>query len=273
MSRHTSMTSIVSLLSVAIVLLLFATAASATPIGDLKTGSTIMLSIGTIAFNPDTSSNPAGPPWNAEVATGTNLTFAGCPGGVLGSLGCLDHGPFSPNEAVKVADGVPIVLSAGLGANNPFLQFAGNGIDHAAVLYTATGLGIGSANTACVGLTIGQSCSPFAGSPLLLINTGTGTIVEFSAFGTVTDGFGTSTWLGQFTVPLGVTPFQLQQFFCPNGTCLPANVITGSLSGDLLASGAPTTVPEPGSLFLLGSALASMAGVATFRGKTRKGGC
>jgi hypothetical protein len=277
----TSMTSIVSLLSVAIVLLLFATAASATPIGDLKLGSggVITLTLGAIAFSPDPSANPPGPPGNAEVATGTSLTFAGCASGVLGSAGCLDSAPFGPNEAVKVANGVPIVFSAGLGANNPFLQFAGNGVTHAAVLYTATDLGAGSANTVCVGVPTGQSCSPFAGSPLLFINTGTGTIIGFSAFGTATDGVGTSTWLGQFTVPFaGETPFQIQEFFCPSGTCLPADFTSGrtltrSLSTDILASSAPTTVPEPGSLFLLGSALASMAGVATFRRENKKGGC
>src|SRR5713101_1062559 len=69
----------------------FGAVASAAVVGDLKTGSagTMTVTLSSVSFNPDPSSTPPGPPWNAEVATATSLTFAGCASGVLGSAGCL----------------------------------------------------------------------------------------------------------------------------------------------------------------------------------------
>src|SRR6202035_3870230 len=146
MRRRALTSSLISVLSAAGVMLLLATSASADVTGNLVTGSggTMTISLTSITFNTDTIANPPGPPWNAEVASGTSLKFAGCPSGVLGSAGCLDAAPFNPNEAVEVANGVPITLGGGLGPNNPFLQFAGNGITHANILYTLTGIGPGS---------------------------------------------------------------------------------------------------------------------------------
>ena len=242
-------------------LLFFVATASAAVIGDLKTGSggTVTVTLSSITFNPDPSSTPAGPPWNGEVANGTNLQFAGCPSGVLGTPGCLQA-----TEGIEIANGVPITLAGGLGPNNPFIQFAGNGVTHATILYTIMQLGPGSANTNCAAaVNVGDSCSVFAGSPIILTKTTSGTSASLPGAGTVTDGAGLSTWVGQFQVPIaGMSPAQIQTFFCPSGTCTGSDfearrALSSSQSGDFLA----TVVPEPGtiSMALIGGGLIAFA--------------
>jgi len=190
----------------------------------------------------------AGPPWNGEVANGTSLMFAGCPSGVLGTAGCLDASPNSPNEAIEFAKNTPI--TGVLAANNPFVQFAGNGTSHANLLFTVTAIGPGSANTNCAGaVNVGDSCSPFPfpGSPLVLTKTAVGTNVSFGMFGTATDGVGSSTWSGQLESPFtGETPAQIQGL-------LATGSVTSSQSGEFVA--ASTTVPEPATISLLGIGL------------------
>jgi PEP-CTERM motif len=251
-------------IALALVSVVFMSAASAAIIGDLKTGSggTVTVTLSSITFNSDPGSNPAGPPWNGEVALGTSLQFFGC-GGVLGTAGCLDAAPFNPNEAIEIANGVSITLSGGLGPNNPFLSFAGNGISHATLLYTVLSLGPGSANLNCAALALGDSCSVFAGSPILLTLNATGTTVTLAATGTATDGHGSSNWLGAFQVPIaGKTPEQILLELCPSGTCGSADFARGttetsSQSGDFVAS----TVPEPGtiSMALIGLGLGALS--------------
>lgn len=235
--------------------------ASATIIGDLKTGSggTVTVSLTSLTFNTDTSSSPPGPPWNAEVASGTDITFAGCPSGVLGTAGCLDSGAFGPNEAIQVSS--PLTSSTPLPIAD-FLTFAGNGVTHASLVYSLTAIGPGSSNTNCQGLTIGESCSVFAGAPLVLTDTASGTEANLSVSGIASDGTSSVAYVGEFQSPIsGMTPGQIQLFFCPSGTCTPADFssgqsITRSQSGDFVAN----VVPEPqttalvlgGLLILLG---------------------
>jgi hypothetical protein len=229
-----------------------ASMASATIIGDLKTGSggTVTVTLTSVTFNTDTSSSPPGPPWNAEVASGTDITFAGCPSGVLGTAGCLDSAPFAPNEAIQVFS--PLTATTALPVAN-FLTFAGNGVSHVALVYSLTGLGPGSTNTNCQGLSIGQSCSVFAGAPLVLTRTASGTEANLSVMGFANDGTGAVPYAGQFQSPIsGMTPGQIQLFFCPSGTCTPADFtsgasITRSQSGDFVAN----VVPEPQTTALL----------------------
>jgi len=98
--------------------------------------------------------------------------------------------------------------------------------------------------------------------------TATGTNVSLTGFGTVTDGFGVSNWIGQFSTPItGQSPRDIQLHFCPSGTCTAqdfANSANGTTSpivkpsgGDFLAS----TVPEPGTtaLTLIGGGLIALA--------------
>ena len=252
-------------IALALVSLIFMMSASASIIGDLKTGSggTVTVSLSSIIFNPDPSADPRGPLFNGQVSNGTDLTFAGCPSGVLGTPGCLDVTPFSPSEAVEIANAVPITFSGGLGPNNPFIQFAGNGITHATLLYTVTQLGPASSNTNCAGLGVGDSCSVFAGSPILLTFTGVGTTVSLAVRGIATDGAGESNWMGVFQVPIAMmTPQDIKMFYCPTGTCTEADFasgksLTSSQAGDFMAS----AVPEPGtvSMALIGLGLSALA--------------
>jgi len=236
--------------------------ASATIIGDLRTGSggTVTVSLTMLTFNPDSSSNPPGPPWNAEVASGTNITFSGCPSGVLGTAGCLDSGAFNPNEAIQVFS--PLSASTVLPVAN-FLTFAGNGTTHVALVYSLTGLGPGSANTNCQGLAIGESCSVFAGAPLVLTRTASGTEANLSVSGFANDGTGPVAYMGEFQSPIsGMTPGQLQLMFCPSGTCTPADFnsgvsVTRSQSGDFVAF----VVPEPQTTALM------LGGLLVFLGR------
>jgi hypothetical protein len=227
------------------VLVACASIASATIIGDLKTGSggTVTVTLTNVTFNPDPGSNPPGPPWNAEVASGTNIRFAGCPTGTLGTAGCLDFAPFAPDEAIQVAN---LTSSTVLPVAN-FMTFAGNGLTHVSLSYSLVALGPGSSNTNCQTLGIGDSCSVFAGAPLVLTRTASGTQANLSIAGFANDGTGAVPYMGQFQSPIsGMTPGQIQLFFCPSGTCTAADFASGrsetsSQSGDFIAS----TVPEP----------------------------
>jgi len=237
--------------------LLLVSNASASVINTLNTGSagTVTVSLTSVIFNTDPSSNPAGPPWNSEVANGTNLAFAGC-SGVLGSAGCL-----SSTEAIDVNSPV---TNASIGETN-FLTFAA----HPNLTFSLLAVGPGSANTNCATATSnGLSCSVFAGSPIILTFQNGGTSVTLSVSGKASDTgagglAGGSNYSGSFTDPLNgtitgstgatfaATPQNIQLFFCPSGTCTPADFasgrsITGSQSGNFFAA----AVPEPSSVFL-----------------------
>jgi hypothetical protein len=263
--------------SATLVSLCFATVASATIMGDLKTSSgngVTTFTLGTITFNPNTAGTPNTGPWNAEVSNTTALTFMGC-NGVLGSVGCLDSGGFMPSEAVELANNNTIALTGGLAPNNPFIQFAGNGTAHATLQYFIAAFGNGSPNTNCASLANpGDSCSLYAGSPVILTLTATGTNVAVAMSGTATDGFGASTWIGQFVTPVsGMSPRDIQLYFCPSGTCQTEDFSSGRSivkpsEGDFLASSS-SGVPEPGTivLTLIGGGLIAFASVRNRRRK------
>jgi hypothetical protein len=218
------------------------TAASAAIVGDLKTGSagTMTVTLLSIGFNNDPSLVGGG---NAKVATDTSLTFAGCASGVLGSPGCL-----SAAEGITVFS--PLTSSTVLPVTS-YLTFAA----HPNLVYSLTSVAPGSSNTNCgSAVNVGDSCSIFVGSPLLLTRSATGTTMTFAVGGKASDS-GTgglasgSNYVGQFTAMIaGQTPSQIQLFFCPSGTCTAADFASGrslttSQSGDFLATAAPTPTP------------------------------
>lgn len=234
------------------------TPASATVINSLNVGSggTATVSLTTLTFNPDPSSVPPGPPWNAEVATGTSLSFTG--------------GPLTPTEAILINGGNPIMASSL--PITTFMTFAA----HPNLVFSLTSIGPGSSNTNCASVTlIGQSCSVFAGSPVILTLTASGSSASFSVAGNASDtGAGGlasgSTYTGNFSNPLvqplpngnTPTPANVQLFFCPSGTCTPADFASGrSITSPFGGQFFATPIPEPTQMGLVGLGLIAAAGL------------
>jgi hypothetical protein len=230
---------------------------SAAVINTLNVGSggTATVSLTTLTFNPDPSSTPAGPPWNAEVATGTNLSFIG--------------GPLSTTEAVLINGGNPITA-----ASIPITQFM-TFAAHPNLVFSLASIGPGSSNTNCASVTsIGQSCSVFAGSPVVLTLTASGSSASFAVAGKASDtgvaGLSTgSNYTGSFSDPLvqplpnGLppTPANIQAFFCPSGTCTAADFASGrSITSPFGGQFFATAIPEPSQLGLVGLSLLAAFG-------------
>jgi hypothetical protein len=239
--------------------LLLVSNASASLMGTLLTGSsgTVTVSLSNAVFNPDPAAIGGG---NSDVSNGTNVKFAGCASGVLGSPGCL-----STQEGVTVNNS-DLTLSAPSVANaDTFLTFAA----HANLVFSINWPpGPGAANTNCATANSnGLSCSVFSGSPIVLTYDNGNTFVGLGVTGTASDagvgGLATgSAYSGGFseffTTPILVggvmvspTPNNVQLFFCPTGVCQPADFssgrsITSSQSGTFTA----TPVPEPSPLWL-----------------------
>lgn len=231
-------------------------AASADTIGDLKLGSAgaVTVSLSGITFSADPSSTPPGPPWNAEVAAGTSLTFAGCSSGTLGSPGCL-----SATEGVQITS--PLTTSTSLPVSS-FLAFTAN----PSLVYSLTSIGPGSSNTNCATVTLGNGCSPIAGSPFIFSDTASGTSVLIGLAGQAKDGTNATNYMGLITIPFaGSTPQQVLTMLCPSGTCTAADITAGktissSFSADFVSTANRSSVPEPGTLMLFGSGLLGLAG-------------
>lgn len=157
---------------------------------------------------------------------GTNLTYSG---GLLG-----------PGVTGNIQN-----VTVGLSPINQFMTFQGTTLD-----FVLTFLGPGSANTNCATLTVGQSCSISAGSPFVLTDLGSSTLVGFSAGGTVSDG-GISDWSGAFSTQVNATALQIQN------TILAGGSVTSTQSGQFSVQ----SVPEPSSLLLLAFGLCSSVGL------------
>jgi len=230
----------------------------------IGSGGVVTVSLTSIYFGPDPSSNPPGngipaAPWDAEVATATALSFSGC-GGVLGSAGCLDSAPFAPNEAVEINHDMALTPETIL-PEDGFLLFAGNGITHANLDYTLFQIGAGSSNTNCAGLEQFQSCSVYQGYPIIMTLEGTGTTATLNLAGLVTDSTGASRrWVGTFSSTLSnITPYQLQLFFCPSGTCTPADFDRGTSISTSQSGAFISELPLPEPPLWIGSLLFSIA--------------
>jgi hypothetical protein len=239
----------------AVAALFLVTAASASVIGnlDIGTGGMITVTLTSATFSPDPSSTPPGPPWDAEVAVGTSLTFTG--------------GPLATTEGVDISS----PLTPGSVGENDFLTFAA----HPNLVYSLTGIGPGSSDTNCAAVTtIGQSCSVFAGSPIVLTLTGNGTSASFSVAGKTSDtgtaGLASgSNYNGTFSEPLvkplpngaAPTPANIQAYFCPGGVCDSTKSISTPFSGNFFA----TTVPEPQTTALVLGGLLVLLGKVGMR--------
>jgi hypothetical protein len=214
--------------------------------GELLTGGngTLTVSATALTFTKNDSSG-----YSTEVATGTDLTFAGCSSGMLGTTGCLTQG-----EGVDVNGGNPIT---NLGPITDFLTFANT----PSLVFGLDGYSPGLTNTNCAALTVGESCSVFVGSPVILTLTSSGgTAASMGIFGTASDGTTpVSTWKGNFTATIAnKTPAQLQAIIANRGS------FSHTHSGDFVVSFSP--VPEPRSISLaLGAAL--FLGIVVMRRK------
>jgi len=232
--------------------LLSANGAFAAVAGSLLSGSTgtVTVSLSSVIFNNDPAALGGG---NSDVATGTVLSFSGCPSGTLNAAGCL-----------QTAEGITVLspfTQASIPSNN-FMTFA----FHPNLVFSVLGAGPGSPNTNCASVTvIGTSCSVIAGSPILLTlqanNTTLASLaVNGKASDTGTGGLATgSPYNGSFSqtltalLPNGATPTpaNIQLYFCPSGTCTAGDLtsgrsITSSQSGSFFATAA--SVPEPSAL-------------------------
>jgi hypothetical protein len=238
--------------------LLLVSNASATVTNTLLTGSTgtVTATLANLTFNNDPSALPSGTctttlgrGCNSDVATQTNLSFTG--------------GPLVTGEGIYVNNNDLTLTAPSASDANQFLTFS----MHPNLVFSISWPpGPGSSNTNCATANAnGLSCSVFAGAPAVLTYLNGDTFIGFAVHGQVSDtgvaGLATgSSYTGGFSefftqlLPNGMTPTpqNIQLYFCPSGTCTPADFasgrsITTSQSGTFTA----TTVPEPATTALV----------------------
>ena len=234
---------------------LLVTNASASVINTLLTGSTgtVTVSLPSLIFNNDPEpgagcTTTLGRGCNSDVTTNTTLSFVG--------------GPLVVGEGIYVNNNDLTLTAPSAADANQFLTFAG----HPNLVFSMSyPPGPGSPNTNCATANSnGLSCSVFAGSPIVLTYLNGHTSASLGVNGKASDTgvaglAGGSTYTGGFSqtftdlLPNGSlpTPQNIQLYFCPSGTCTPADFASGrsvttSQSGSFTAS----SIPEPSSVFL-----------------------
>jgi hypothetical protein len=222
--------------------------ASASVINTLLIGSTgtVTVSLSSLIFNNDPAALPLGTctttlgrGCDSDVATNTSLTFLG--------------GPLATGEGIYVNNN-DLTLSAPSAANaNTFLTFA----SHPNLVFSISSPGPGSTNTNCATtFSNGQSCSLFAGSPIVLTYLNGHTSASVGVAGKASDTgvaglAGGSSYTGGFSqtftdlLPNGnaPTPQNMQLYFCPSGACIAADLqsgksVTTTQSGSFTSSAA-----------------------------------
>jgi hypothetical protein len=190
--------------------------------------------------------------------TATTITFTPSTGGIVTTAGTDVTFGASASSLLPGVTGNILSLTGVLPVDN-FMTFTGaTGLD-----FTLQGLGPGTTNTTCTGLSGGGSCSVITGSPFVLTSNGAGgSNVFLDAFGTVTDGTGvTSTWSGLFSQPIStLTPAQIQtEILTPGGS------VSSPFSGDFTV----TITPEPGTLSMLAIGLGFL-GVFLYSNRSKR---
>jgi len=237
--------------------------ASASVVGLLNTGSggTITVSDAAITWNPDPTSIPSGVPCgtalpatvacNSEVATGTTLAFSG--------------GPLGVGEGVLINHGAALTPGPFISGGDNFLQFAAHPLLDFKIVDVLIPSGPGAPSPCTAGMSVGQSCVLFPGSPVLLtLLSGNRTSATVNFDGVAGDGGSlgsfNSSWIGGFSATLtGTTPFSLETLFCPGGVC--STTSTPSVSTSFSGTFFVTVTPEPGSFLLIGGGLIGLAGL------------
>jgi len=257
--------------------LLMVSNASASVINTLLSGSTgnVTVSLNSLIFNNDPSALPLGTctttlgrGCNADVASGTTLTFTG--------------GPLATGEGMYINNNDLTTTPPGAADANTFLTFA----SHPNLVFSETVIGPGSSNTNCAALAVFGSCSVFLGSPIVLVlepNNQTEAILSVSGRASDTGVAGLaagSAYSGLLNAPVTnnlpngalPTPGNIQAYFCPNGaamnTCTPADfALNRSLTNPQSQSGSftATAIPEPSAVFLGSLGLVMLLVGARFR--------
>jgi len=198
--------------------------------GELETGGdgTVTVTATGIQFTLNDSTG-----YSTEVGFGTDLTFATCPTGVLGTPGCLKLG-----EGIIIDSGATLTGTT----SADFLAFQSN----PSLVFDLTAVDPGSSNTDCAI----SPCSVIPGSHIILDATpdgGTDAVLGLAGF--VSDnGFATEeAYTGHFTAAIaGLTPSEVQSLFLADGS------FTHTYAGDFLVD--VTATPEPRLIWVAGLA-------------------
>jgi hypothetical protein len=175
-------------------------------------------------------------------------------------------GNVAPGETGTIKD---LVFASTPG--NGFMVFTGVGGGFGTISFDVAGFGPGSATACTSGMATFASCSVNGTGPFLLTKTGTATsTISLAAFGTVSDGTTPiSNWNGSYTTQFNLAPIDIQNFIsgiadsntgagCTEpGGGLPGSC-TNTYSGTFAVLVGPT-VPEPGSMLLIGAGLVGLA--------------